>query len=79
MKIQIGDAVKSKNKIDRLFGALKVIDIEGDHAVCIYYLLDKNLDGDERPTALIPTESSFLLEELTLLSTNQQDGNDTNS
>ncbi|MGG9971194.1 hypothetical protein ACQ33O_05300 [Ferruginibacter sp. SUN002] len=78
MKIQIGDAVKSKNKIDRLFGALKVIDIEGDYAICVYYLLDKDLNGDERPTALIPTESSFLLEELTLISINQQNGNDTN-
>lgn len=70
MEIQVGDVIKLKNKPERLFGALKVLEIKSDYAVCTYYLLYKDLIGYERPTALIPTKSSFPLKDLTLCTTN---------
>jgi hypothetical protein len=67
MNIKIGDTVQVIDKSPLLFGALKVIDIIGDNAKCVYYLLDKDLNGDERPTSLTPTEGLFPLKNLTLI------------
>ena len=67
MNIEIGDTVQTVNKPARLFGALKVIDIVGDNAICVYYLLDKDINGDERPTSMSPTEGSFPLADLTII------------
>ena len=67
MNIEIGDTVQTVNKPTRLFGALKVIDIVGDNAICVYYLLDKDINGDERPTSMSPTEGSFPLADLTII------------
>jgi len=38
--------------------------IEGDQAICTYRVLDRTLDGDERPTALIPKQAYFPIHEL---------------
>lgn len=65
--IKIGDTVQTMNKPTKLFGVLKVISIEGANALCSHYLLDKNSQGDERPSELIPSESLFPLKDLTLI------------
>ncbi len=38
--------------------------IEDDKAICTYRVLDKPLDGPERPTALVPQQGCFPLAEL---------------
>jgi hypothetical protein len=38
--------------------------IEGEQAICTYRVLDHPLDGDVRPTALIPKQAYFPLKEL---------------
>ena len=68
MTIEVGDTVQTVNKPARLFGALRVLSIEGEYALCSYYLLDKDPQGDERPNELITTESKFPLKDLTVLS-----------
>lgn len=67
MDIKIGDTVQTTNKSTRLFGALKVISIEGANALCSHYLLDKDPQGDQRPNELIPTEGLFPLKDLTVI------------
>lgn len=64
MEIEIGDTVQLKDKI--VFGGLTVLAIEGDNALCSYYVLDKPLDGPERPEALIPEQSYFPLKDLVI-------------
>ena len=65
MTIEVGDTVQTSNKPSRLFGALLVIEIVGDNATCAYNLLDKDLQGDERPTSYSPTTGIFPINELT--------------
>ncbi len=67
MNIEIGDTVQTINKPARLFGALKVIDIVDKNAICVYYVLNKDINGDERPTSMTPTEGSFPLADLTII------------
>ena len=67
MNIEIGDTVQTINKPARLFGALKVLDIVGDDAICEYNLLDKDINVNERPTSMSPTESCFPLADLTII------------
>ena len=67
MNIKIGDTVQVIDKLPRFFGALKVLEIIGDNAKCVYYLLDKDINGDERPTSLTPTEGIFPLKNLVLI------------
>ncbi len=63
-EIEIGDTVQQKNRT--VFGGLKVLAIEGENALCSFYVLDKPLDGNERPTALITEEGIFPLKDLTV-------------
>lgn len=67
MIIEIGDTVQTTNKPPKLFGALKVISIEGDNALCSHYLLDKDPQGYERPNELNPTKSLFPLKDLIII------------
>lgn len=64
MNIEIGDIVQIKGKT--VFGGLRVLTIEGECATCSYYVLDKPLDGPERPEAFITEQGVFPLEELIL-------------
>ena len=68
MSIEKGDIVQLLEKDPQFFGALNVLEIDGEYAKCIYNWLDKPLDGDERPTSFVPTISLFEIKDLTILS-----------
>jgi hypothetical protein len=61
-EIEIGDTVQLKKRT--VFGGLKVLSIEGENAICSFYVLDKPLDGNARPTSLLTEESIFPLKDL---------------
>jgi hypothetical protein len=64
MDIEIGDIVQIKGKT--VFGGLRVLAVEGKYAICSYYVLDKPLDGLERPKAFISEQGVFPLDELVI-------------
>jgi hypothetical protein len=49
---------------ERGYNWMTVEQIEGDQAICTYRVLNSPLDGAERPTALIPNQAYFPLNEL---------------
>jgi hypothetical protein len=67
MTIEIGDTVQLKNKNSQIFGALLVLDIIRNKAKCAFRLLDKPMDGDERPNSIETVTDSFDIEDLELL------------
>lgn len=67
MEIKIGDRVSTANKPEFLFGVLLVTEIIGENALCSYQVFDKDIKGDERPTALITSEGLFPLCDLTII------------
>jgi hypothetical protein len=67
MEIKIGDRVSPTNKPEFLFGALLVTEIVGENALCSYYVLDKDIKGNERPSVRIETKGWFPLKDLTII------------
>jgi len=65
--IKVGDIVYAKNKPKNQFGALQVIEINSENAICSLYLLDKDPSGYERPTKVIPTFETFSIKDLELV------------
>lgn len=60
--IEPGDIVQwTRNKV---YNWMTVEAIEGDQAICTYKELDRPLDGHDRPTALIPKQAYFPINEL---------------
>lgn len=68
MSIEKGDIVQLIEKDPQIFGALNVLEIDGEYAKCAYNWLDKSIDGDERPTSYTPTISLFEIKDLIILS-----------
>ena len=64
MTIEVGDTVQIKGKI--IFAGLTVLKIEGDQALCSYFIPDNDSKGDERPVNYVTVENYFPLEELTI-------------
>lgn len=60
--IEPGDIVRWTK--ENSYSWMTVEAIEGDQAICTYRTPDLPLDGDERPTALIPKRAYFPLNEL---------------
>jgi hypothetical protein len=66
MEIKIGDRVSTANEPEFLLGALLVIEIVGENAICSYQVLDKDPKGDEKPSAVYTNEGLFPLCDLTI-------------
>ena len=64
MEIEVGDTVQLKDKT--VFAGLTVVSIDGENAICKFYVPNKPLDGSERPSALIQEEGVFPLKDLIL-------------
>jgi hypothetical protein len=70
MNIEIGDIVQLNENGKLKLAWLEVLELHGDNALCLYRVLDKDPNGDERPTALIPTEGLFPLSSLSIMRKN---------
>ncbi len=62
MEIEVGDIVQLKDKT--VFAGLTVVAIEGENAICKFYVPNEPLDGAKRPSALVQEEGVFPLEDL---------------
>lgn len=58
--IQTGDHVRLKGDTQ----IMKVLQIEGDQALCVFIATDKSKDGTEKPTGAEPDEAYFELNAL---------------
>ena len=67
MNIEIGDIVQLHENGELKITWLEVLEIQGDNALCLYRVLDKAPNDNERPTALIPTEELFPLSSLIIM------------
>lgn len=65
--IEVGDTVQLKQKNSQIFGAILVIEIRDNVATCAFSLLDKPMDGDERPVSFQTATDKFSLDSLVLL------------
>jgi hypothetical protein len=65
MSIKPGDIVEWTK--EKGYNWMTVEEIEEDQAICTYRTLDRPLDGEKRPTALVPNQAYFPLCELKVI------------